>query len=1394
MIRALINLSGGTPARVRRGGHLSLVSCYWASRSRRRSIRHYSDARSTQFSESGRLDDILVAGINDGSGRDLEGRENNESAQSLHLEGTTQRIVATNSRRDGHRSPHSVPHASRSRDAAGNKASRKRPSPLVARQAHPDRPSPTINEAYITKHMSIPTRTDYPTAPKDFDQYPKHTITSILARVLKTESKTSATRRGFRCTLTCKVPNREAITVVGEGLRIRFADSAAHLHLLAKLHQEGVLAEIWPADSGIADESIIQGEADAKFEVYNYCARFDAVPTFTVQMAKIPRLSLSASKKAVNVSIELAEQKIRASSDGVNYRAAEIAACVQFKRAAEAYYADQGNEEVVRDSSILTTANAKSFFEYYKTLPQNRGVEIAMETKAVGSGSMSRFESQVILDGERVGEAVAMPSKSKAEDVAYLTAAIALKKAMPIIYPSFVRALEAGNGSILLPLWPVDMTIDDEMAFIMRDTVANTRNAGLTDNHEPLTSAADEQSRRRARAFMALTHDEAEQRSRRLRADLERLEGSPELQAARMRQQDLPMNQFKSQVIELIDGNDYSIIVGATGSGKSTQVPQILLERATKADDGARCNIICTQPRRIAATSVARRVAEERDQPLRQSVGYQVRFDSRLPEAGGSITYCTTGVLLQQLLYMPDEMFDSTSHIVIDEVHERDILVDFLLVIVKKRVAERTAAGKAVPKVVLMSATMDVDLFQQYLGRVGEDGTAIGCSSLSVPGRAFPVREEYLDDILKTLREAYPRETEQVLAFDQPTKRFLLVEQDFVERDRRQTSLDNDGGADSSVALIDWKRQDRLRSDHDGGESERDQATVPSGLVALTIAHIARTTDKGAILAFLPGLDEIAAVQKYLQTARPLGINVDDRSRFKLSILHSSLPTGHDDVFKPVPAGCRKIILATNIAETSVTIPDVQYVIDSGKHREKRYDQVRRITKLQCTWISKANSKQRAGRAGRVQDGNYLALFGEARRRSLRAVGLPEILRSDLQDLCLNIKAHGFSSPVREFLSAAIEPPSGQAVDAAVMALQQMEALTEDEELTPLGRLLASLPVHPALGKMIVLGVIFRCLDPILILSAASGERQIFAAPLQDRQEAAKARRMFADGSCSDHVATINAFRQCRSIQQRSGRSAMMEFAMRNYLHPGAFRNIMQTANQIETVLAEARLIARTPTQQRENFEFGPPSLNANAGSVTLIKALALAGLHPNIAVALKAGTYRTRKERAKVFLGSVNAHGKQTEGGPTRGDLMVYTTMTKSADGGQLFLRDTSSTSSLAAALFGGRLRSRSASVLEMDDWLPFFVKSLDGAAVKTFIEFRKTLDRLLTNSFQDLSRRDVSQRGYLADVEANDQFARGLVDVLEIDQNDGPVMRGLWGQSNDQQDNSRGYVSARR
>lgn len=1262
---------------------------------------------------------------------------------------------------------------------------------------------PLKDEAYIRSNFKVPTKHDYPELPPATFKNVKSSVANAVQGLVELRSDfVSLAADAFQCTLRFKSTAQSEV-VIGEGRTKRSAEEAAYLHLVAVFHERGILGDIMDRKSDlnqINKTSVKQEreeERDAITDIYNYAARFDLVPETSTKFVQI--IHRGRPKKYIDLKVNLKEQGIAVTGRGSDYISAVVDAGKRFKEKAEQYHAERGSDAIIiKDSGALTTENVSKFLDFYKIFARP-GINIEVESQTptkMAKANLWRFQAKI--NGEYCGEPVEMGSKKSAEVGAYLTASLEIKKKEPELYPRFLKALRAGHGQILKPVSPIDFEVDEDCSLIMRETLVTARKAGLPDEVEELLaeSATPDQAGPGHHYRKQLTAQEIKLRNWLLTEKMDAYLQDEKIADLRRKKAELPMNQYRSKVLELINNNFYSIVVGATGSGKTTQVPQILLENAIAEGQGATCNIICTQPRRIAATSVARRVSEERV-GMQQTVGYHVRFDAKLPQPGGSVTYCTTGILLQQLQHNPDEVMDCNTHLVIDEVHERDMQIDFLLILLKQVTTQRRAQGKSTPRIVLMSATMDTELFASYFKSPHPEKGSEECPSLTVPGRTFPVKERYLDDIVKDLRASSSSSELQAMYLDRDSKDYLAAEERHrVENPTGHSQEISDASRDE-VAVIDWKRERKYNAE-DGSLTmvdEKENALVPLGLVACTIAHVAKTTQEGAILVFLPGLAEILKVEEILMQHK-FGINFSDQSKFKIFQLHSSIATSQSSVFEQLPEGCRKIILATNIAETSVTIPDVQYVVDTGKLRETQYDQQRRISQLVCTWVSKSNAKQRAGRAGRVQNGNYYALYTKQRYDSLRAIGLPELLRVDLQDICLTIKAQAFKMPLREFLAEALEPPSVKAVDTAVVNLQALDALTDEEEITPLGRLLSSLPVHPALGKMIVLGIIFRCLDPMLILGAASEGRQLFLSPIEARQEARAAKASFVEGSGSDHIALLNAVRKLHTIREERGEREMRDFAHRQFLHLGAFKTIESTVQQILEILVTTGLVS--PTRGgRSGSSYGHPTLNTNSHKVSLIKALFLAGVHPNLAVTPSGGpVYRTAGERATIIHPqSVNAvrddsnrrDRAKAEPSVKPGTLYSYGTMARSNDGNSLFLRDTTECTPLMATLFGGKLQrvATSGNILEVDSWLPFYVTSFDRRTAKTVLEFRKALERLLAMAFKDLgqlsfdrigrrSRYDEGRKTFLADEKVCEFFAGGLVEVLDRD-----IKKNAWTSS---------------
>jgi ATP-dependent RNA helicase DHX36 len=326
---------------------------------------------------------------------------------------------------------------------------------------------------------------------------------------------------------------------------------------------------------------------------------------------------------------------------------------------------------------------------------------------------------------------------------------------------------------------------------------------------------------------------------------------------------------------------------------------------------------------------------------------------------------------------------------------------------------------------------------------------------------------------------------------------------------------------------------------------------------------------------------------------------------------------------------------------------------------------------------------------------------------------------------------------------------------------------------------------------MIVLGVVFRCLDAMMILGAAGTERSLLVRPLGKKRESNDARRRFSQNSGSDHIAFLNAYRSMRDTATHKGYEAARQFGQEWFIHDGAFKSIETATHEIENILVTAGLIPYTSPANRQNNQLGDPSLNETSSNIALIKALLTAGFPSNIATVTSPHQLRTKSGDLPTFIhpSSIKGLNKKGVNSGTRGedsklnrrDLFTYSTMTKSIDGKHLFLRDVSQISPLTAALFGGHLRKKpdtrpNGNILELNKWLPLSAKGAYNAP-RTLLEYRQALDQLLSSTFQDLFRRpkeyqkelaegeEVMERQYLADDPLRAFFVDGVVDLLDRD-----------------------------
>jgi hypothetical protein len=398
----------------------------------------------------------------------------------------------------------------------------------------------------------------------------------------------------------------------------------------------------------------------------------------------------------------------------------------------------------------------------------------------------------------------------------------------------------------------------------------------------------------------------------------------------------------------------------------------------------------------------------------------------------------------------------------------------------------------------------------------------------------------------------------------------------------------------------------------------------------------------GSILIFLPGIGEIRSLLDRLSASRIFG----DRQRFSLIPLHSKLSsTDQRKAFLPPNKGCRKIILSTNIAETSVTIPDVVVVIDCGREREVRRSKRTSTSILVTDWCSKANTKQRAGRAGRVQPGLCLKLFSSRKAESMKATAEPELKRVPLEEVCLSILASNLGKNCEHFLLQAPQPPSIDSIQAALTVLEEVGAITSSKnELTPLGKHLARLPVDVRLGKMLIFGSLFHCLDKVLTIAASLSSKSPFSTYLQDAATVKAKHKQFEDPD-SDFVTLCNVwegFDVARSASSKAGRS----YCQSNYLNITAMHEIGIAKRDFLDLLSNIGFVSKDAAHLYNTTLWEKSIANKNSNNWTLIHAIVFAGLNPNVALLREStpGCYNLWQKDHEIFFHrtSVNASKKR--------------------------------------------------------------------------------------------------------------------------------------------------------
>ncbi|RAS39180.1 ATP-dependent RNA helicase HrpA [Paraburkholderia bryophila] len=567
----------------------------------------------------------------------------------------------------------------------------------------------------------------------------------------------------------------------------------------------------------------------------------------------------------------------------------------------------------------------------------------------------------------------------------------------------------------------------------------------------------------------------------------------------------LPVSGRRDEIAKAIAENQVVIVCGETGSGKTTQLPKICLALGRGLGAGGAGLIGHTQPRRIAASATGRRIAEELGTPFGEVVGYKVRFTDNL-SPGASVKLMTDGILLAET--QTDPLLKAYDTLIIDEAHERSLNIDFLLGYLKEILVKRPDL-----KLIVTSATIDADRFARHFGSDEKPAPVI-----EVSGRLYPVEVRY-----------------RPVVEDSPAVK--------AAEGTKSAAGSPAGGRGRS------ERPERPKTQR---ESDRDLMDA----IVDAVDELCRE-GPGDVLVFLPGEREIRDAAEALRKHHPPHTEI-------LPLFARLSAAEQERVFRI--SNTRRIVLATNVAETSLTVPGIRYVVDTGLARVKRYSYRNKVEQLQVESISQAAANQRAGRCGRVADGICVRLYEESDFQGRVRFTDPEILRSSLASVILRMKSLHLTA-IETF--PFIEPPPGRAVADGYQLLNELGAVDDDNQLTPLGRELARLPLDPRVGRMILAARDQQALKEVLIIASALSVQDPRDRPIEAQEQADQAHRRFAD----DHSEFLqwlkiwNWFEE--AITHKKSNKQLHEECRKNFLSQMRLREWRDVHSQLLTVVRE---------------------------------------------------------------------------------------------------------------------------------------------------------------------------------------------------------------------------------